>query len=48
MPPVQITIQTMDARSFYDNREMITDAVRMSIYEGHGINRAMQEAVLAT
>lgn len=48
MPPIQINISTMDARSFSDNRELIADAVRMSIYEGHGINRAMQEAVLAS
>lgn len=44
---VTIVVQTMDARSFADNREMITDAVRQSVYEGHSLNRAMRETLMA-
>ena len=45
--PVQININALDSKSISDNRESIADAVRLAVYEGHGINRAMQEAVLA-
>lgn len=43
--PVTININALDSRSITDNRESIADAVRMAVYEGHGLNRAMQEAV---
>ena len=45
--PVTININALDSKSITDNRESIADAVRMAVWEGHGINRAMQEAVLA-
>lgn len=45
--PIQININALDSKSISDNRESIADAVRLAVYEGHGINRAMQEAVLA-
>lgn len=45
--PVTININALDSKSISDNRESIADAVRLAVYEGHGINRAMQEAVLA-
>ncbi len=44
--PITVYVQTMDAKSFSDNREMIADAVRQAAYEGHSINRALQETVL--
>jgi hypothetical protein len=47
IPPIQVTINALDSRSFLDNRESIADAVRLAAYEGHGIGRAMREVVLA-
>lgn len=44
---VTIVVQTLDAKSFSDNRDLITDAVRQSVYEGHALNRAMRETLLA-
>ncbi len=43
---VQVNLSTLDNRSFMDNREMFTDAVRQAMLEGHGINRTAQEVVL--
>lgn len=42
---ITVNISALDSRSIVDSRESIADALRMAIYEGHGINRAMQEAV---
>jgi hypothetical protein len=41
-----VIVNTMDAKSFIDNRESIADAVRVAMLEGHGVNRAAQEVVL--
>lgn len=43
--PIQININALDSKSIIDARESIADALRLAVYEGHGINRAMQEAV---
>jgi hypothetical protein len=45
--PIQVVVNTMDAKSFSDNRDMIADAVRVAMYEGHSVNRAAREVVLA-
>lgn len=37
----------IDGSGIMDRREFFADAVRQASHEGHGINRAMQEAVLA-
>jgi hypothetical protein len=42
---ITVNISALDSRSIVDSRESIADALRMAIYEGHGVNRAMQEAV---
>jgi hypothetical protein len=48
MRPTEVTVylSAMDSKSISDNWEPIADAMRTAIYSGHGVNRAMQEAVL--
>lgn len=41
-----ININALDSKSVVDSRDSIADAVRLAMYEGHGINRAAQEVVL--
>ena len=43
---VQVNLSTLDNRSFMDNREMFTDAVRQAMLDGHGINSTAREMVL--
>lgn len=42
---ITVNISALDSKSIIDARESIADALRLAVYEGHGINRAMQEAV---
>lgn len=42
---ITVNISALDSKSIVDARESIADALRLAVYEGHGINRAMQEAV---
>jgi hypothetical protein len=44
---IVVNISAIDAKSFMDRREDISDAVRAAMYEGHSINRAAREVVLA-
>lgn len=47
MRPIIIqNFDLIDGSGIMDRREFFADAVRQASYEGHGINRAMQEAVL--
>lgn len=47
MRPIIIqNFDMIDGSGIMDRREFFADAVRQASYEGHGINRAMQEAVL--
>jgi len=47
MPNLTVNINALDAGSVMDSREMIADAVRAAMIDGHGINRTAQEVVLA-
>lgn len=43
MRPIQVNVSALDAQSLMDRRLDIADAIRQSIYDGHGIVRAIQE-----
>jgi hypothetical protein len=45
-PNVNITVQTMDARSFEDNAERIADAVMLAMDNGHRVNRTVQSVAV--
>jgi hypothetical protein len=45
-PTVNITVQTMDARSFEDNAERIADAVMLAMDNGHRVNRTVQSVAV--
>jgi hypothetical protein len=38
-PTIQITVSTLDAKSFMENRSMVADAVRGAIADGHDLSR---------
>jgi len=44
-PMVYLTVQTMDARSFIDNRNMIMDAIRFGWQEGHPAVAEITESI---
>ena len=44
--PVQININALDSKSIADNWEPIADAVRIAVWSGHGMNRALQQELL--
>lgn len=44
---IVVNISAVDAKSFMDRREDISDAVRQAMIDGHGLNRTAREVVLA-
>ncbi len=43
---IVVNISAVDAKSFMDRREDISDAVRQAMIDGHGLNRTAREMVL--
>jgi hypothetical protein len=43
MPPIQITVQAMDSRSFLDHSDDIARAVREAMLHSHSLNDVVGE-----